>query len=178
MATMTSEDWPLEANRTVSILPAPHRRRTFPIVLLVLAAVVLFWPARNYYVQWSAIQKAQAAFIAKDYAEAFRQWKIVADAGNPDAQNNIGLMYWLGQGVAQNDAQAVSFWRKTAEAGNLDGASGLSQAYYYGRGVGKDDRLAFMWARKAADKGHANGQYVLGVHYSEGRAVAKDDRRA
>ena len=68
------------------------RRIILPVVLILLAAFVLLGPARNYYVQWSAIRKMQAAFLAKDYAEQYRQLSLLANMGNHDAQRNPVLV--------------------------------------------------------------------------------------
>ncbi|TIT95001.1 MAG: sel1 repeat family protein [Mesorhizobium sp.] len=126
---MSNNDWTPEADTTVFSPPARRRRTVLPVVLVLLAAFVLLGPARNYYVQWSAIRKAQAAFLAKDYSEQFRQTALLAKMGHADAQSGLGAMYWHGQGIAQNAKLAAFWWGKAAEQGNADAASWLSQAY-------------------------------------------------
>lgn len=53
---------------------------------------------------------AGLSFGASDFAET----KALADQGNAEAQNNLGMMYGLGKGVPQDDAEAVKWLRKAA----------------------------------------------------------------
>ncbi|OHV69293.1 hypothetical protein LCM4577_22040 [Mesorhizobium sp. LCM 4577] len=61
------------------------------LALVVMAGFVLFGPALNYYQQWSAIRKAEAAKLKKDYAEEYRQLSLLAKMGNPGAQYGLGF---------------------------------------------------------------------------------------
>ena len=40
--------------------------------------------------------------MRQDYAEAVKWYRQAADQGNADAQNNLGAMYYNGQGVHQD----------------------------------------------------------------------------
>ena len=44
---------------------------------------------------------------AGDFATALQEWKPLAEAGDADAQYNLGQMYRKGQGVLQDYAEAV-----------------------------------------------------------------------
>ncbi|WP_156940673.1 tetratricopeptide repeat protein [Mesorhizobium sp. LSJC285A00] len=175
---MSNNDWAPKVDTPVYSPPKSRRRGVLTVVLVLLAAFVLLGPGRNYYVQWSAAQKGAAALQAKDYAEVFRQMKIMADAGNVDAKGQLGALYWRGEGVAQNDSQAVYWWKKSADGGNAEAIAALGQAYLMGRGVEKDSRLAESFSRKAADKDNMNGQYQLGVLYWQGQGVAQSYEQA
>ena len=50
--------------------------------------------------------------------EAVKWYRRAAEQGNAIGQVNLGLMYELGQGVAQEDAEAVKWYRKAAAQGN------------------------------------------------------------
>ena len=56
-------------------------------------------------------QKGFSAYGAGDYQTAFEEFYPLAQVGDAIAQNNLGVMYHLGQGVAQDDAEAAQ-WRK------------------------------------------------------------------
>ena len=43
--------------------------------------------------------------------------RALAEAGDAEAQNNLGLMYFNGRGVAQDEAEAVAWYRRAAEQG-------------------------------------------------------------
>ena len=47
-------------------------------------------------------EDGMAAYKRGDYASALRLWRPLAKQGNTGAQFNLGLMYYLGQGVKQD----------------------------------------------------------------------------
>ena len=61
--------------------------------------------------------------------------RVRAEQGAVDAQNNLGLMYDLGQGVPQDDKEAVKWYRKSAEQGLAIAQHNLGWMYDNGRGV-------------------------------------------
>lgn len=50
-----------------------------------------------------------------DYEKALSLMKVAAEAGNPHAQNMVGVMYELGQGTALDEEKAIEWYRKAAE---------------------------------------------------------------
>lgn len=56
-------------------------------------------------------QLSQDSISADKYREA-------AEQGDAEAQYNLGLCYYNGEGVQQDYTQAVHWWRKAAEQGN------------------------------------------------------------
>ena len=60
---------------------------------------------------------------------------VKANAGDADAQYNLGASYYIGQGVPQDDAQAMAWFRKAAEQGHPDGQYNLGRLYSRGGGV-------------------------------------------
>lgn len=100
----------------------------------------------------------EAAYNAGNYEEAFKQWKPLADLGDPSAEFGLGTLYGQGLSVAQDKKQAISLWRKAAEQGNADAAFYLGSYYLLGEGVEKDVSVAATWIRRAADAGQAQAQ--------------------
>src|SRR6266478_4577730 len=113
-----------------------------------------------------------------DYAKALRLIRPLANDGDAAAQFNLGLMYFTGHGVQQDDAAAALWFRKAAEQGYVFAQSNLGVLYRDGRGVPRDYAEAAIWIRKAADQGHAVAKLYLGVMYAEGRGVPQDYVRA
>src|SRR5260370_24370165 len=60
--------------------------------------------------------------LQKDEREASRLYRLAADQGNADGQNNLGLMYVNGWGVPQ-DYVAAHMWFNLAAAGGLKDAA-------------------------------------------------------
>ena len=91
-----------------------------------------------------------AAYNARDYATAFRKFLPLAQAGDRNAQDALGLMYEKGQGITQNYKKAVKWYRLAAKQGNFQAQYDLGLMYANGHGVGQDDVRAFMWINLAA----------------------------
>jgi TPR repeat protein len=102
--------------------------------------------------------------VSQDESETVRLYRKAAEQGDPDAQNNLGVMYQNGRGVRQDDAQAVTWYLKAAEQGHALAQNNLGFMYQNGRSVRQDDSQAVRWYRKAAEQGYALGQYNLGGH--------------
>ena len=63
------------------------------------------------------LEKGLAAYESGDYVTALREWKLLAEQGDADAQLNLGVMYEDGEGVPQNDKTAVQWYKRAAEQG-------------------------------------------------------------
>ena len=99
----------------------------------------------------------------------------VAEQGDADAQNTLGLMYGTGRGVPRDAAEAVRWFRLAAEQGRADAQNTLGLMYGTGLGVPLDAAEAVRWYRLAAEQGNASAQFNLGVAYRNGAGVPKDD---
>ena len=56
----------------------------------------------------------------------------LAEQGDALAQNNLGVAYANGDGVAENDAEAVKWYRKAADQGEAMAQLNLGDAYANG----------------------------------------------
>ncbi len=101
---------------------------------------------------WAGWDEAEAAYQRGDYATAIRELRPLAEQGDGDAQNNLGIMYDYGQGVPQDDAKAVKWYRKAAEQGNAGGQYNLGVMYGKGQGVPQDYAQAHIWYNLAASR--------------------------
>jgi hypothetical protein len=104
--------------------------------------------------------------------------RVRAEAGDAEAQNDLGVRYANGDGVPQDDAEAVRLYRRAADQGHARAQNNLGFMYATGRGVPQDYAEAVRWFRLAADQGHADAQFNLGVMYANGRGVPQDDVQA
>lgn len=119
-----------------------------------------------------------AALDREDFASALREFRPLALKGDADAQNNLGVMYELGQGVTQDYREAMKWYRLAANQGYAGAQNNLGVMYDKGRGVALHYREAVKWYRLAAEQGNASAQHNLGVMYDNGRGVAQDYREA
>ncbi len=117
-------------------------------------------------------------YFGKNYATAVEWYTKAAEQGLADAQNNLGVCYEDGFGVAQDDKKAAGWYTKAAKQGHVKAQFNLAVFYEKGRGVAQDDQKAAEWYAKAAEQGNAVAQYNVGFCYEKGRGVAQDDQKA
>ena len=97
-----------------------------------------------------------------------------AEQGAANAQNDLGVMYYNGEGVPQDYVEAVRWYRLAADQGFAVAQLNLGVMYDRGRGVPQDYVEAVRWYRLAVDQGFAAAQYNLGFMYDRGRGVTLD----
>jgi TPR repeat protein len=98
-----------------------------------------------------------------------------ADAGHLLAMNDLGDMYYSGDGVPQEYERAFAWYRKGAMAGNVLAMANLAYLYEHGWGVAKDRVQACAWYRKAAGAGEQNSIRNLRLLDPNGEAIAQDE---
>ena len=89
------------------------------------------------------------AYDRADYKSALRVWMAAAEAGDPDAQNNVGEIYERGLGGQPNFEVAVIWYQKAADQGYSRALFNLGTLYEQGQGVEKDRLKALNLYRKA-----------------------------
>jgi uncharacterized protein len=117
---------------------------------------------------------AYAAYVKGNYTRALRLVQPLAEEGDSRAQSLLGLLYYHGRGVRQDDAKAAKWFRLAADQGEAHAQFTLGVMYAEGQGIPLDYAGAIRWYRLAADQGDARAQFNLGVSYAEGQGVEKD----
>ena len=69
-------------------------------------------------VRADALSDANALFAGKAYPQALAAYTKLANAGNVEAQQHLGEMYWYGEAGAVDEAKAQAWFRKAALKGN------------------------------------------------------------
>lgn len=137
------------------------RTRFFPLLVLVFCICAAWAPSCS--LAATRDKGLDPALLAK------------AEAGDAEAQYQLGKMYNFGDGVRRDYAQALFWYRKGAEQGDPGSQFMLGGLYHFGQGVPKDDAQAFDWIMKAAKQGDTDAEFFISTCYSEGWGVAKDD---
>ncbi len=114
------------------------------------------------------------AWSAGDYATAVREWSGPAQAGDADAQFNLGQAYRLGRGVEADKEQAEALYAAAAAQGHVQASDN------YGLLLFEDGRreAAMPYITAAAGRGDPRAQYLLGVAHFNGDLAEKDWPRA
>lgn len=84
-----------------------------------------------------------------DYKTALNVWMPSAEAGDAEAQANVGQIFERGLGGEPNYEAAIHWYTKAAENGNSRAQFNLGTLYEQGLGVEKNKLLALNWYRKA-----------------------------
>ncbi len=94
------------------------------------------------------------AYERGKYAAALSEWRPLAEQGHAQAQYNLGVMYLIGNGVAQDNAEAMKWYHKAAEQEVAFAQHMLGFMYARGLGVAQDLIQAHMWSNLAAGQGN------------------------
>jgi hypothetical protein len=100
----------------------------------------------------------EAAYKAGNVLEAASWYRKAAEQGYAPAQASLGILYDLGQGVAQDYLQALSWYAKAAEQGDIKAQNNLGFMYSEGKGVVQDRVTAHMWFNIAGVGGNEDGR--------------------
>jgi uncharacterized protein len=89
------------------------------------------------------------AFDRADLKSALRIWMEAAEAGDLEAQNNVGEIYERGLGTEPNYEAAVIWYQKAADKGHSPALFNLGTMYEQGKGVAADKLKALNLYRQA-----------------------------
>ena len=106
-------------------------------------------------------------FIADLYKDAI-------EAGNTNAMNDLGALYYDGRGCEQDFTKAVFYYDMAAKLGNRQAQENLGYCFYYGRNVPVDYEKAFHCFALGAFDGHLISLYKIGDMYLNGYHVEKN----
>lgn len=113
----------------------------------------------------SSLREAVSAFNQKQYERSVAILMPLAEQGNPKAQYRLGIHYYLGLGVNQDDEFAVQWLARAAIQGDPEAQVDLGDMYFHGNGVAQDYKKAADLYRKAALQDYPAGQFNLGNMY-------------
>ena len=146
-------------------------------------------------------QEGMEAYQRNDYVATLREWRPLAEQGDALAQYNLGAMYNIGRGVAEDHAEALKWFRRAAKQGFAEAQFVLGNIYqgmggiyankdasdedkiiaamfrlydYAGLGVPPNNTEAAKWYLKAADQGLIIAQHFICVSYQQGHGVPYD----
>jgi TPR repeat protein len=125
---------------------------------------------------------AVRAIEAGRHNQGAQMLQPLANSGNPLAQFRLGMLYYNGQGVPEDEKQAIYWWKKAAAQGYAEAMFQLGSAYLFGSQTAKivpdPDREAATWYFQAASAGHAEAQYHLGLLFLAGKGVVDNRQEA
>lgn len=81
--------------------------------------------------------------------EAIARVQLRSQSGDPDAMNNLGILYARGRGVTKSYVTAVKWFRESALQGYAPAMVNLGTMYQLGAGAHRSYRRAYAWLRVA-----------------------------
>jgi uncharacterized protein len=113
--------------------------------------------------------------VEKDLNKAFYWYSRSAEQGNCRAQCALGIMYALGDGVAQDDELAVRWYSEAARRGSAMAQCNLGYSYEIGRRpLQRSMQEANRWFRRSAMRDCDVAQHNLGKSYAFGKALPQN----
>ena len=106
-------------------------------------------------------QARDALRVNHDVKTAVALYNVAAEAGDLEAQRELGELYYEGSFVDRNYHLALKWFHKAANAGDAPSQRYLGAMYFIGRGLAKDKQAAAKWLRLAAAQGDALAQEQL-----------------
>jgi TPR repeat protein len=125
-----------------------------------------------------ALEPAVAALQKRDFENAVRLFRPLAETGDAFAQFVVGFAFSNGRGVKQDDKEATKWFRLAAEQGYAAAQNNLGTAYSKGLGVPQDEAQALHWIRRASEQGEMWAQANLARRYYQGIGVLQDHSEA
>ena len=101
------------------------------------------------------------AFNNGDYISSFILFRELAENGDVESQNYLGIHYSLGLSVERDNEKAYEWYKKAARAGDPNAQRNIADMFNYGRGVKKDTYRAFVWYFAAYQQGNENAKPQL-----------------
>ena len=108
-----------------------------------------------------AFRKGEEFAKKQNYAEALRWYRMAAEKGHLESQNDIGMFYVMGMGVKQDVAEGLRWLRKAADKGHPTAQRNLGVMYVQGMGLPQDREEGIRWLRKAAAQGDDDAKDAL-----------------
>lgn len=121
----------------------------------------------------SHLREGTKAFDEHRFEDAVRLLQYPASQGISEAQFLLGMCYYNGDGIKQDDYEAIKWIRKAAEQGNSEAQLKIGACYLEGKGVNQRDDEALYWLQKSGEQGNSEAQIKLGdYYYDKGEVTA------
>lgn len=126
-------------------------------------------------------KQADQLMAEGNYEEEVSKYQIIAEKGGQYSklgQFNLGVKYYLGQGVEQSYEEALKWYHMAAEQGLAEAEYALGDMYFRGTGVVQDSETALEWFTNAFEHGHPKaGDACMGVREAIIRETIAENMR-
>jgi len=138
---------------------------------LVIATCLLLFACSNN-------DDPRQVFKQGDYEKAYSLWLPLAKSGDADAQNYLGIHYYMGLGVKRDYVKALKWYELAARAGHADAQSNYGDMINYGLGVQQDYYKAFIWYFSASQQGNDKAKRHIDTIAASGKLTPNQQMHA
>lgn len=153
----------------------PRRLALFllPVVMLpvLMLPVLMHQPA---HAATDPFFTAMDALARQDGRAALQILQPLADAGEADAENAVGLVHERGAGVPADPAEAAQWYRRASDRGLNAATVNLGVLLMAGAGLPRDQAEALRLYHQAASRGSLRAMLLLGGAYRNGTGQPPD----
>ena len=107
-------------------------------------------------------QSGQEEYDKGNFKRAYEIWFPLAQEGNPQAQNGIGILFDWAEGFPEDNEKAIKYYKLAAESGYAPAQYNLGTMFEYGEGTEENSVKAEKWYQLSATQGEISAQYALG----------------
>ena len=120
------------------------------------------------------------AYQTAVFAQQRAEWEALAEQGDSKAQRQLGMMYYLGQGMDADYDAAYAWLDKAAAQGDDIAQLTLGVMHVEGQGVESDKVAAHMWFSLSLQQGNPSAQIRLDRLLAEmtDEEIAEAEQRA
>jgi uncharacterized protein len=111
--------------------------------------------------------------MSPEDVRSFESYKAKAEAGDAEAQFQLGGLYDNGFGVKKDLEKGWACYNKAADQGCIDALCKLAYHFQKGERVPRDYVKAAKLYRQAAEQGRISAQYEISDMYMRGNGVEK-----
>ncbi|MEM5500347.1 tetratricopeptide repeat protein [Ahrensia kielensis] len=125
-------------------------------------------PAQDNFDAHALNEAGKLALSSGDLATAARIFQQLTDADDPNGMNNLGLLYYTGQGVPKDPALAFSLYKRSADHPAMvkpQASYHTGMAYLIGEVVPRNVASALSYLERAATMDFGPAEYELGLLY-------------
>ena len=102
----------------------------------------------------------------------------VAEAGDVEAMNLLGVLYTLGVEVTRDYSKALYWYQKAIDGGSTNAMNNAAKFYLHGIGVPRDYANAAALFKRSAMGGSVQGMYSFAAMADKGMGISRDPRLA
>ena len=121
------------------------------------------------------LHRADSLYRMGNFEKAVEVYLQSAEAGNAEAQFDIGYAYYTGEGTQRDYTSAAMWFKRSAKQNFAKAQYNLAYCYMNGRGVPRDYDKAYNLLLKSAEKNYKRAQLTLADCYARGVLVEKNE---